>query len=187
MDQNYVDIFDEPVHYRKRRRSAGNSVAVAVVIVALAVILLLVVWQMSVATNTVTVGDDATLLLDQEDRVAMRETTPNTNTNANATMTDAEVAAVRAYTRAELAGIRTRLAATDDYQTALMEVEQLEVDLASAYAETAGATRESWNQLRADFNELANRLREENAESLDLLENLLLSLETEVWVEDSQQ
>lgn len=189
MDQIYLNIFDEPVLLKRKRRNAGYSVTVVVVAVALAVIVMLFWYQTTGPVNTAIVRDDADLLLDQESRDLQRQTATNavfTNSNVSP-MSATEEATVRTYTQAELSGIRSRLEAQQDYEAALLEVEQLEVNLESAYAGAAGASQEAWNELRSSLGELEDSLREGSADSLGLLASLLQSFEAEVRVDEEEQ
>jgi len=182
----YLNIFDEPVRFNRRHRRAGYSTTAVVVTLALVVVVLLVWWQANTPDGNVRVGenDDPSLLLDQQGRNDLRNANENVNNNDN--LSDAEVMEARLRTRTELNAIEARLEADQDYEAALQSIEELESDLEATYVQTAGATRESWNGVKAEFDELQERLREGSADSLALLADLIRGFEDDVRVNDEE-
>jgi hypothetical protein len=180
----YLNIFDEPVRFNRRHRRAGYSTTAVVVTLALLVVVLLVWWQVSAPTNNLMVGDDPAVLLDGE----MRNDLRNNNGNVNNTreLSQAELATVRLRTRAELNAIEARLEAEQDYGAALQSLEELESDLEDTYAQTTGAARENWEEIKFEFDELQDRLREGSADSLALLGDLIRSFEADVRVDEEE-
>lgn len=185
MDPNYLSMFDDPINFKRKQRSAGYSVAATVVVVALVGIVLLIVWQLTVPGNPAMVGDEATMLVDQQAQNNIVQQNA-TNTDRDNTMSATEAETVRTYTRTELAGIQERLEAEEDYEAAVQELEDLEADLESAYADTTGAMRENWDELRTQFDELKDSLRTRSADSLAMLASLLESFEAEVRVDEEE-
>lgn len=184
MDPNYLSMFDDPINFRRKQRSAGYSVAATVVVVALVGIVLLIIWQLSVPGNPAMVDDESAMLLDQQAQNTNQ--LGATTTDRDNTMSATEAETIRTYTRTELTGIQERLEAEEDYDAALQELEDLEADLESAYADTTGAMRENWDELRTQFDELEDSLRTSSADSLAMLASLLESFEAEVRVDEEE-
>ncbi len=116
-------------------------------------------------------------------------TIENANEAANtvATTTAQSGAEVAARTEAAitLTALRARLAAGETYESLASEFAEVRADLAAAYQNAEGETREEWQEVERDFDSFEASARAGTSSFLDTLATLIARLSADVRVESA--
>lgn len=107
---------------------------------------------------------------------------PNVDTAEIAQET--ELALARAEARASLAATRADLAIDENYEEAANEVAAVRAELARSYKNANAEAQAEFKEVDAELEALETELREESADALNTLENLIGDLEREVRTDE---
>jgi len=93
---------------------------------------------------------------------------------------EADQELAKAEARAELLGLRTQIAVGEAYEKSQQEVIEIRRDLERAYEDAEAQAYEEWMEIDTELELLENNLRDESADALNSLENVISLLEADV-------
>jgi hypothetical protein len=99
----------------------------------------------------------------------------------------ADRSAVRAEAMADLTALRARQEAGETYESLQDEYAEVRANLASAYENAEGTTREEWTEISAAFDDFEAGARAGTSNFLDILSGLITRLSADVRVETSNE
>lgn len=141
------------------------------VIAAVAVVALIIGWM---AFNRT---DDASQMMDDQNNEMQQEDTQQMSDEDRA---EAAQGAARAEAATKLATLRAQAEAGELSADAAAQVEDIKANLAVAYENAQGQAAQSWTEISAGFDSLADDIRNGTGDVLQGFANLSLLLEADV-------
>lgn len=96
----------------------------------------------------------------------------------------ASQASARLEARSELAALEAQVAAEQGYDEVADDVADIRANLKTAYANARGSVRAEWQDIDADLEALETNLREESADALSGLQNLVARLKLDIRTDE---
>ena len=125
----------------------------------------------------------AFMLLNRPDAVENADEAAGTVATSTAQAT--AQAAARTEAAVELTALQARIAAGETYDSLATEFAEVRADLARAYENAEGETREEWQELERDFDSFEASARAGTSGFLDMLASLIGRLSADVRVESA--
>lgn len=103
---------------------------------------------------------------------------------ADAVATDARIAAARVKARADMLALQAKIEADATYDNVQQDIEQIEADLKTAYANTSSALQSEYEEIQQGLDSLGDSIQSGTGDALESLAELMLMLEAEVRADE---